>query len=219
MATKNKASSFEAQMTKQFGEGTIFSFDMSDREAIKVFPVPTSIPSMDYASGIGGLPLGRIVELYGPESSGKSTICLKTVASFQEMSKLLGHKLFGKKALYIDAEHALDPIHMEALGVDLSSGGNLLINQPESGEQAFDIAEAACLSGEVGMIVIDSAAALVPMKETEESMDYNPIGLQARMMSQGLRKLSPVAKKNDVLVIFVNQIRMKVGVIHGRFIA
>jgi recombination protein RecA len=193
---------------KRFGEGTFFTFE-DVGASTHVYPISTGIPSVDYASGIGGLPAGRIVEIYGPESSGKTTLSLYVIAQFQKLCQNPDSPFFGKRAAYIDAEHSLDPLHVAAIGVDVSSKTGMLINQPDSGEQAFDLLEAICLSNQFGIAVVDSVAALTPMKELENSMDYNPIGLQARMMSQGLRKLKGLASKHNVMVIFINQLREK----------
>lgn len=197
-----------SEFNKKFGEGTFFTFEDVGAQT-KVFPISTGIPSVDYASGIGGLPLGRIVEIFGPESSGKTTLSLYAIAQFQQLAKTPGSAVFGKRAVYIDAEHSLDPIHIQNIGVDITAKTGMLINQPESGEQAFDLMESICLSNRFGICVVDSVAALVPMKETENDMSYNPIGLQARMMSQGLRKLKGLAAKHNVLFIFINQLREK----------
>lgn len=201
------------EFNKRFGEGTFFTFD--DPEISKVYPIPTGISSFDYALGIGGLPLGRIVEFFGPESSGKTTVALKVIAEAQKLAKDPQSPLYGKRTAYIDAEHALDPIHVENLGVDVSRETGMLINQPDSGEEVFDLCESICTSEKFSVCVVDSVAALVPLKELEEGMDYNPIGLQARMMSQGLRKLKGLANKHGVLLLFINQIRHKVGVMYG----
>jgi recombination protein RecA len=203
----------KADFAKRFGEGTFFTF--GDTETAEVYPIPTGIPSVDYASGIGGLPLGRIVEIYGPESSGKTTVSLMVISEFQRLAKDPNSPFYGKRAGYIDAEHALDPVHVRALGVDVSPETGMLVCQPDSGEQAMDVAEAICLSNQFGICVVDSVPALVPIKEMENDAEYNPIGLQARLMSQGLRKLAPLAYKHNVLFIFINQLRMKVGQMFG----
>lgn len=202
-----------SDFNKRFGEGTFFTF--SDTEKVKVVPVSSGIPSFDYASGIGGYPLGRLVELYGPESSGKTTVALKAIATFQEAAKNPNSPFYGKRAAFIDAENALDPIHVAALGVDVSEETGVLINQPDSGEQAYDLMEAICHSGQFAICVVDSIASLVPLKETQEDMSYNPIALQARMNSQGLRKLKGPAHKNNVLFIFINQLRTNPGQMFG----
>jgi recombination protein RecA len=198
-----------AEFDKRFGAGTFFTF--GDTNTAEVYPIATGIPTVDYATGIGGFPAGRIIEIFGPESSGKTSLCLMAVASFQQLARTLGTPLYGRRAGFIDAEHALDPIHVRNLGVDVSPDTGMLVNQPDSGEQAFDIMEAMCLSNQFGLVIVDSAAALVPMAELENGMDYNPIGLQARMMSQGLRKLKGLAYKHNTTFIFINQLRSKVG--------
>ena len=165
--------------------------------------VPTGALSLDMILGNGGLPLGRVVEIYGPESSGKSTISLSVVAQAQEM---------GLKCAYIDAEHALDPVYMQALGVNLDE---LLLAQPDYGEQALEIADKLIRTGEIGVVVIDSVAALVPKAELEGDMEANQMGLQARMMAKGLRKIVGLANEHKTLVIFINQIRMKIGIMFG----
>ena len=189
---------------KRFGDGTIYNIEEGFK--VEVFPIPTGIPSLDFASGIGGFPLGRIIEIYGEPSSGKTTIALHAVAQFQNLSKTKGTPVYGKDVLYIDVEHAIDFLHAERLGVDISG---VEWNQPDSGEQVFDLIDIAAESGEIGMIVIDSVAAMASSKELDEGMDYNPIGLQARMMSQGLRKVNGVISKANMLVIFINQTRSK----------
>lgn len=197
---------------KRFGEGTFFTFGDNDRAT--VVPISSGIPTFDYASGIGGIPSGRIIEVYGPESNGKTSFCLMLVASFQRLARLPG-PFFGKKAGFIDAEHALDPLHVENLGVDVSPETGMLVNQPDSGEQAFDLMEAMCNSGQFGLVIVDSAAAMVPQDELENDMGYNPIGLQARMLGKGLRKLKGPASKSNTSFVFINQIREKPG-IQGR---
>lgn len=190
-----------AQLERQFGAGAVMRLGSSE---VKSWPsVPTGALSLDMILGIGGLPLGRVVEIYGPESSGKSTISLSVVAEAQKM---------GLKCAYIDAEHALDPVYMDALGVDLD---DLLLAQPDYGEQALEIADKLIRTGEIGVIVIDSVAALVPKAELEGDMEANQMGLQARMMSKGLRKIVGLANEHKTLVIFVNQLRMKIGIMFG----
>ncbi|WAT23490.1 recombinase RecA (plasmid) [Bacillus halotolerans] len=197
----------------RMGEGSIYAFE-GDQTA-KVQPVSTGIPSLDYALGIGGLPWGRLVELYGPESSGKTTIALKVVAEFQKNSRLIPHVFYGKKAVFIDAEHSLDPFHAQALGVDISEETGMLISQPESGEQAYDLMTALILSGQIGLIVGDSLPSFIPQKVIDGSAEDNHIGLQARLNSQMLPVVAQHAKKMDCLVIMINQIREKVGVMYG----
>lgn len=190
-----------AQLERQFGAGAVMRLGSSE---VKSWPsVPTGALSLDMILGIGGLPLGRVVEIYGPESSGKSTISLSVVAEAQKM---------GLKCAYIDAEHALDPTYMSALGVDLD---NLLLAQPDYGEQALEIADKLIRTGEIGVVVIDSVAALVPKAELEGDMEANQMGLQARMMSKGLRKIVGLANEHKTLVIFINQLRMKIGIMFG----
>jgi recombination protein RecA len=190
-----------AQLERQYGTGAVMRLGTSD---IQKWPsVPTGALSLDLILGNGGLPLGRVVEIYGPESSGKSTISLSVVAQAQKM---------GLKCAYIDAEHALDPIYMQALGVDLD---DLLLAQPDYGEQALEIADKLIRTGEIGVIVIDSVAALVPKAELEGDMEANQMGLQARMMAKGLRKIVGLANEHKCLVIFINQIRMKIGIMFG----
>ncbi len=191
-----------AQIEKQFGKGSIMKMGEADiDEAIQV--VSTGSLGLDLALGVGGLPRGRVVEIYGPESSGKTTLCLQVVA---EMQKL------GGTAAFIDAEHALDPQYAQKLGVNV---GELLISQPDTGEQALEIADMLVRSGSVDVIVIDSVAALTPKAEIEGEMGDSMMGLHARLMSQALRKLTANIKKTNTLVIFINQIRMKIGVMFG----
>jgi recombination protein RecA len=190
-----------AQLERQFGAGAVMRLGTSD---VQSWPsVPTGALSLDMILGNGGLPLGRVVEIYGPESSGKSTISLSVVAQAQEM---------GLKCAYIDAEHALDPVYMQALGVNLDE---LLLAQPDYGEQALEIADKLIRTGEIGVVVIDSVAALVPKAELEGDMEANQMGLQARMMAKGLRKIVGLANEHKTLVIFINQIRMKIGIMFG----
>jgi recombination protein RecA len=190
-----------AQLERQYGTGAVMRLGTSD---IQKWPsVPTGALSLDLILGNGRLPLGRVVEIYGPESSGKSTISLSVVAQAQKM---------GLKCAYIDAEHALDPVYMQALGVDLD---DLLLAQPDYGEQALEIADKLIRTGEIGVIVIDSVAALVPKAELEGDMEANQMGLQARMMAKGLRKIVGLANEHKCLVIFINQIRMKIGIMFG----
>lgn len=201
----NKAKALAAalqQIEKQFGKGSIMK--MGDTEIDKgIASVSTGSLGLDVALGIGGLPRGRVVEIYGPESSGKTTLCLQVIA---EMQKL------GGVAAFIDAEHALDPQYAQKLGVNV---GDLLISQPDTGEQALEISDMLVRSGGVDIIVIDSVAALTPRAEIEGEMGDALPGLQARLMSQALRKLTANIKKTNTLVIFINQIRMKIGVMFG----
>ncbi len=201
----NKAKALAAalqQIEKQFGKGSIMKMgDAEIDEGIQV--VSTGSLGLDIALGVGGLPRGRVVEIYGPESSGKTTLCLAAVA---EMQKL------GGVAAFIDAEHALDPQYAQKLGVNV---GELLISQPDTGEQALEIADMLVRSGSVDIIVIDSVAALTPRAEIEGEMGDQMVGVQARLMSQALRKLTGNIKKTNTLVVFINQIRMKIGVMFG----
>jgi recombination protein RecA len=191
-----------AQIEKQFGKGSIMKMgDGSVIDDIQV--VSTGSLGLDIALGVGGLPRGRVVEIYGPESSGKTTMTLSVIA---EMQKL------GGTAAFIDAEHALDPIYAQKLGVNV---GDLLISQPDTGEQALEIADMLVRSGAVDIVVIDSVAALTPKAEIEGEMGDSHMGLQARLMSQALRKLTANIKRTNTLVIFINQIRMKIGVMFG----
>lgn len=190
-----------SQIEKQFGKGSIMTFDSTPTEAIPSYS--TGSISLDKAIGIGGLPKGRIIEIYGPESSGKTTLSLQVISSAQKA---------GDVCAFIDAEHALDVQYAEKLGVNLK---DLLISQPDSGEQALEITETLVNSGAVNLIVIDSVAALTPKAELEGEMGDSLPGLQARLMSQALRKLTGVAKKMNCTIIFINQIRMKIGVMFG----
>lgn len=191
-----------AQIEKQFGKGSIMKMGEGQIEN-DLQVVSTGSLGLDLALGVGGLPRGRIIEIYGPESSGKTTLCLQAVA---EMQKL------GGVAAYIDAENALDPVYAGKLGVNV---GDMLISQPDTGEQALEIADMLVRSGGVDIIVIDSVAALVPKAEIEGEMGDSHVGLQARLMSQALRKLTANIKRTNTLVIFINQIRMKIGVMFG----
>lgn len=190
-----------AQIEKQFGKGSIMK--MGDKEVPKLDVISTGSIKLDAALGIGGLPRGRVVEIYGPESSGKTTLCLQTVAECQKL---------GGVAAYIDAEHALDPQYAQKLGVNLEE---LLISQPSSGEEALEICEKLVSSGSVDLVVIDSVAALTPKAELEGDMGDSLPGLQARLMSQALRKLTAAIQRTNTLVVFINQIRMKIGVMFG----
>ena len=190
-----------AQLDRQFGPGAVIKLGSSNIEPWS--SVSTGAPTLDKILGIGGLPKGRVVEIYGPESSGKSTIALSTVAKAQQQ---------GLRCAYVDAEHALDPVYMAALGVDLDE---LLLAQPDYGEQALEIADKLIRTGEIGVVVIDSVAALVPKAELEGDMESNQMGLQARMMAKGLRKIVGLANEHKTLVIFINQIRMKIGIMFG----
>jgi len=190
-----------SQIEKSFGKGTIIK--MGENPRMNVSAVSTGSLTLDMALGIGGLPRGRIIEIYGPESSGKTTLALHAIAEVQKTSG---------EAAFIDAEHALDPVYAKALGVDID---NLLVSQPDSGEQALEIADALVRSGAIDIIVIDSVAALVPQQEIDGDMGASHVGLQARLMSQALRKLSGTISKTNCIVIFINQLREKVGVMYG----
>jgi recombination protein RecA len=189
------------QIEKQFGRGAIMR--LGEQNSLEIEGIPTGALSLDIALGIGGVPRGRITELYGPESSGKSTLCQHIIAEAQKMGGL---------AAYIDVEHALDPIYARAIGVNVAE---LLVSQPDTGEQALEIAEALVRSNAVDIIVVDSVAALVPRAEIEGEMGDSLPGLQARLMSQALRKLTGAIAKSHAAVIFVNQLREKVGVVFG----
>jgi recombination protein RecA len=190
-----------AQIEKSFGKGSIMK--LGEQAHMQVEVIPTGSIALDLALGIGGLPRGRIVEIYGPESSGKTTVCLHVIAQAQKV---------GGIAAFIDAEHALDPVRAAAIGVDLD---NLLISQPDSGEQALEIAETLIRSGTLDVLVIDSVAALVPRSELEGDMGDAVMGVQARLMSQALRKLTAIINKSKTIVIFTNQLRQKIGVMFG----
>ena len=191
-----------SQIEKQFGKGSIMRLGEHDI-AKDIQVVSTGSLGLDIALGVGGLPRGRVVEIYGPESSGKTTLTLQVIAEMQKM---------GGTAAFIDAEHALDPQYAEKLGVDVS---DLLISQPDNGEQALEIADMLVRSSSIDVVVIDSVAALVPKAEIEGEMGEPQMGLQARLMSQALRKLTANIKRSNTLVIFINQIRMKIGVMFG----
>ena len=190
------------QIEKQFGKGSIMRLGEASAK-MNISVIPTGALSVDVALGVGGIPRGRVVEIYGPESSGKTTVALHIAAEAQQL---------GGTAAFIDAEHALDPLYARKLGVDID---NLLISQPDTGEQALEIAEALVRSGAVDVIVVDSVAALVPRAEIEGEMGDAHVGLQARLMSQALRKLPAAISKSNTIVIFINQIREKVGVMFG----
>ena len=189
------------QIERQFGSGTVMR--MGEKRHEKVPAIPTGSLGLDIALGIGGLPRGRIVEIYGPESSGKTTLTLEVIAQCQKL---------GGTAAFIDAEHALDPIYAEKLGVNVDE---LLVSQPDTGEQALEVADIMVSSGGIDILVFDSVAALVPKAEIEGEMGDHHVGLQARLMSQALRKITGNVQKSDTLVIFINQIRHKIGVMFG----
>ena len=189
------------KIEKDFGKGSVMKLGSKTGQKVEV--IPTGSLSVDAALGVGGLPRGRIIEIYGPESSGKTTLALHSVAQAQKM---------GGTAAFIDAEHALDPVYASKLGVDIDE---LYVSQPDNGEQALDICEALVRSGAIDMVVVDSVAALVPKAEIEGDMGDSHVGLQARLMSQALRKLTSVISKTNTVVIFINQLREKVGVMYG----
>ncbi len=199
---KRKAlNSVFASIEKQYGKGSIMK--LGDTTKVDVDVIPTGSMMLDMALGVGGVPRGRVVEIYGPESSGKTTVALHIVAEAQKR---------GGEAAFIDAEHALDPVYAEKLGVDIN---NLIVAQPDTGEQGLEIAEALVRSGALDVIVIDSVAALVPRAEIEGEMGDSHVGLLARLMSQALRKLTGITSKTGTTIIFINQLREKVGVIYG----
>lgn len=191
-----------ANIEKQFGKGSVMKLGEANAN-MNVESVPTGSLSLDIALGLGGVPKGRVVEIYGPESSGKTTVALHMVAEVQKRGGIAG---------FIDAEHALDPVYAKNIGVDID---NLYISQPDSGEQALEITETMVRSGAVDIIIVDSVAALVPKAEIDGDMGDSHVGLQARLMSQALRKLTPVVSKNNCVVIFINQLREKVGIMFG----
>ena len=190
-----------SQIEKQFGKGSVMK--LGDYKAMEVEAIPTGSLALDVALGIGGLPKGRIIEIFGPESSGKTTLALHAIAEVQKT---------GGEAAFIDAEHALDPVYAKKLGVDID---DLIVSQPDTGEQALEIVEALVRSGAIDIIVVDSVAALVPKAEIDGDMGDSYIGLQARLMSQALRKLAGVLNKSKTAIIFINQLREKVGVMFG----
>lgn len=189
------------QIEKQFGKGSVMK--LGDYTAMNVEAIPTGALSLDIALGIGGIPRGRIIEVFGPESSGKTTLALHLIAEAQKM---------GGEAAFIDAEHALDPVYAKHLGVNIDE---LIVSQPDTGEQALEIAEALVRSGALDIIVVDSVAALVPKAEIDGDMGDAHVGLQARLMSQALRKLAGVINKSKTVIIFINQLREKVGIMFG----
>ena len=190
-----------SQIEKQFGKGSVMK--LGDYKAMEIEAIPTGALSLDMALGIGGLPRGRIIEIYGPESSGKTTLALHVVAEAQKE---------GGEAAFIDAEHALDPVYAKKLGVDID---NLIVSQPDTGEQALEITESLVRSGALDVIVVDSVAALVPKAEIDGDMGDSHMGLQARLMSQALRKLAGAINKSKTVLIFINQLREKIGVMFG----
>lgn len=191
------------QITKQFGTGSIMRLGDSGRQNMNIDTIPTGAIALDVALGAGGIPRGRITEIYGPEASGKTTVCLHVIAEAQKK---------GGTAAFIDAEHALDPTRAESIGVNLD---DLLVSQPDTGEQGLEIAETLIRSGGIDVVVVDSVAALVPKAEIEGEMGDSIIGLQARLMSQAMRKLTGAINKSKTALIFTNQLRMKIGVMFG----
>lgn len=205
MASEEKIKALDAalaQIEKQFGKGSVMK--LGDKSAnMNIEVIPTGSLSLDLALGLGGMPRGRVIEIYGPESSGKTTVALHVVAEIQKMGGIAG---------FIDAEHALDPVYASHIGVDID---NLYISQPDNGEQALEITETMVRSGAVDVIIVDSVAALVPKAEIDGEMGDSHVGLQARLMSQALRKLTGIISKSNCVVIFINQLREKVGVMFG----
>ena len=202
MSDKSKAlDTAILQLEKKYGSGTIMR--LGDNNALNVEAISTGSITLDCATGIGGFPRGRIIEVYGPESSGKTTLALHVVAEAQKL---------GGEAAFVDAEHALDPVYAKNLGVDVDS---LLVSQPDNGEQALEIVEALARSGALDVIIVDSVAALVPRAEIDGDLGDSHVGLQARLMSQALRKLAGVISKSNTIIIFINQLREKVGVVYG----
>ena len=205
MSDDNKKKALEsalAQIEKQFGKGSVMKLGEQGAN-MNIEAVPTGSLSLDVALGVGGVPKGRIIEVYGPESSGKTTVALHMVAEVQKRGGIAG---------FIDAEHALDPVYAKNIGVDID---NLYISQPDNGEQALEITETMVRSGAVDIVIVDSVAALVPRAEIDGEMGDSHVGLQARLMSQALRKLTAVISKSNCIVIFINQLREKVGVMFG----
>lgn len=205
MASEEKLKALDAalsQIEKQYGKGSVMK--LGDKSAnMNIEVVPTGSLSLDLALGLGGMPRGRVIEIYGPESSGKTTVALHVVAEVQKLGGIAG---------FIDAEHALDPVYAKNIGVDID---NLYISQPDNGEQALEITETMVRSGAVDVIIVDSVAALVPKAEIDGEMGDSHVGLQARLMSQALRKLTGIISKSNCVVIFINQLREKVGVMFG----
>ena len=205
MISEEKQKALEAALghiEKQYGKGSVMKLGESGAN-MQVETVPTGSLSLDIALGVGGVPKGRIIEIYGPESSGKTTVALHMVAEVQKRGGIAG---------FIDAEHALDPVYAKNIGVDID---NLYISQPDNGEQALEITETMVRSGAVDIVIVDSVAALVPKAEIDGDMGDSHVGLQARLMSQALRKLTAVISKSNCVVIFINQLREKVGVMFG----
>ncbi len=205
MANEDKKRALDAailKLEKDFGKGTVMKLGDASANVV-VETIPTGSLSLDLALGLGGVPKGRVIEIYGPESSGKTTVALHMISEVQKRGGIAG---------FIDAEHALDPVYAKNIGVDIDE---LYISQPDSGDQALEIAETMVRSGAMDIIIIDSVAALVPRQEIEGDMGDSHVGLQARLMSQALRKLTPVISKSNCVVVFINQLREKVGVMFG----
>src|SRR5574344_2107143 len=205
MSDENKKKALDAaiaKLEKDFGKGAVMKLG-DPAAAMNVETVPTGSLSLDIALGMGGVPKGRIIEIYGPESSGKTTVALHMVAEVQKRGGIAG---------FIDAEHALDPSYAKNIGVDIDE---LYISQPDNGEQALEIADTMVRSGAIDIIIVDSVAALVPKSEIDGDMGDSHVGLQARLMSQALRKLTPVVSKNNCTVVFINQLREKIGIMFG----
>ncbi|MEZ4638068.1 MAG: recombinase RecA [Caldilineaceae bacterium] len=203
-ATSGKDKALEttlSNLTRRFGDGIIMK--LGDANKLDIEAIPTGSLSLDIALGVGGMPRGRIVEIYGPESSGKTTVCLHVIAEAQRNGGVCG---------FIDVEHALDPVYAQKIGVDVE---NLYVSQPDTGEQALEITEALVRSGAMDVVVVDSVAALVPRAEIEGEMGDSHVGLQARLMSQALRKLVGAVKTSNTTMIFTNQLRQKIGVMFG----
>ena len=200
-AKKDALATALAQIEKQFGKGAVMK--LGDNASMQVDAISTGSLGLDLALGVGGVPRGRIIEVYGPESSGKTTLALHILAEAQKQ---------GGEVAFIDVEHALDPTYAEALGVDIN---NLLVSQPDTGEQAMEICEALVRSGAIDAIVVDSVAAMVPRAEIEGEMGDSHVGLQARLMSQAMRKLAGAVSKSNCIAVFINQLRLKVGVVYG----
>ena len=200
-AKKDALATALAQIEKQFGKGAVMK--LGDNASMQVDAISTGSLGLDLALGVGGVPRGRIIEVYGPESSGKTTLALHILAEAQKK---------GGEVAFIDVEHALDPTYAEALGVDIN---NLLVSQPDTGEQAMEICEALVRSGAIDAIVVDSVAAMVPRAEIEGEMGDSHVGLQARLMSQAMRKLTSVIGKTNTVCVFINQLREKVGIVYG----
>ncbi|RIL09877.1 recombinase RecA [bacterium] len=204
MADKERDKALETTLTlikRRYGDGAIMK--LGETSALEIATIPTGCLALDWALGVGGIPRGRVIEIYGPESSGKTTVCQHIIAETQRM---------GGVAAFIDVEHALDPAYAERTGVDID---NLLVAQPDTGEQALEITEALVRSGAVDLVVVDSVAALVPQAEIEGDMGDSHVGLQARLMSQALRKLAGAINRSNASVIFTNQLRQKIGVVFG----